>query len=89
MFFQFQNKKEQTVLMDCLFFVSALPIFPGRYQPSIVGADELNCRVRDGNGWALIAISTDFVDTGSVSLTSPYLLFLADPLAPGFARKLF
>ena len=40
-------------------FVSALPIFPGRRQPSIVGADELNCRVRDGNGWTLIAISTD------------------------------
>ena len=40
--------------------MSALPIFPGRHQPSIVGADELNCRVRDGNGWTLIAISTDF-----------------------------
>ena len=39
--------------------MSALPIFPGRRQPSIVGADELNCRVRDGNGWTLIAISTD------------------------------
>ena len=68
--------------------MSALPIFPGRHQPSIVGADELNCRVRDGNGWTLIAISTDFVDTSSVSLastcgesslTSLYLLFLADP----------
>ena len=42
-------------------FVSALPIFPGRRQPSIFGASELNCRVRDGNGWTLTAISTDFV----------------------------
>ena len=39
--------------------VSALPIFPGRRQPSIFGASELNCRVRDGNGWTLTAISTD------------------------------
>ena len=40
-------------------FVSALPIFPGRRQPSIFGASELNCRVRNGNGWILTAISTD------------------------------
>ena len=38
----------------------ALPIFPGRLQPSIVGAGELNCRVRNGNGWTLTAISTNF-----------------------------
>ena len=36
-----------------------LPIFPGRYQPSIVSASELNCRVRDGNGCTLTAISTN------------------------------
>ena len=40
--------------------VSALPIFPGRLQPSIFGANELNFRVRDGNGWTLIAINTDY-----------------------------
>ena len=39
--------------------MSALPIFPGRHQPSIFGANELNFRVRDGNGWTLIAINTD------------------------------
>ena len=39
----------------------ALPIFPGRLQPSIVGADELNCRVRNGNGWTLTAINTDYI----------------------------
>ena len=37
----------------------ALPIFPGRLQPSIVSANELNFRVRDGNGWTLAAISTN------------------------------
>ena len=36
-----------------------LPIFPGRFQPSIVGASELNCRVRDGNGCTLTAINTN------------------------------
>ena len=48
----------------------ALPIFPGRRQPSIFGAGELNFRVRDGNGWTLTAISTNFVDAGSVSFAS-------------------
>ena len=41
-------------------FVLALPIFPGRRQPSIVGRDELNYRVRNGNGWTLILISTNY-----------------------------
>ena len=70
-------------------FVSALPIFPGRRQPSIFGASELNCRVRDGNGWTLTAISTDFVAVDFVSLASAFgkssftpsqLLSLANPL---------
>ena len=43
------------------FPVLALPIFPGRLQPSIVGRSELNFRVRDGNGWTLALISTNFV----------------------------
>ena len=42
-------------------FVLALPNFPGRLQPSIVGRSELNFRVRDGNGWTLIAINTDYI----------------------------
>ena len=41
--------------------VLALPILPGRHQPSIVGRDELNYRVRNGNGWTLVLISTNFV----------------------------
>ena len=39
-----------------------LPIFPGRFQPSIVGASGLNCRVRDGNGCTPTAIDTDYGD---------------------------
>ena len=34
-------------------------IFPGSFPPSIFDADELNFRVRDGNGWTLIAIDTN------------------------------
>ena len=35
-----------------------LPIFPGRHRPSILGVKELNFRVRNGNGWNLLAIDT-------------------------------
>ena len=41
--------------------VLALPIFPGRLQPSIVGRSELNFRVRDGNGWTLALINTNYL----------------------------
>ena len=44
-----------------LSLVLALPIFPGRRQPSIVGRNELNYRVRNGNGWTLVLISTNYV----------------------------
>ena len=40
--------------------MSALPIFPGGDPPSIVGTRELNYRVRDGNGWTLSVINTDY-----------------------------
>ena len=39
----------------------ALPIFPGRRQPSIVGRSELNFRVRDGNRCTLTAINTNYL----------------------------
>ena len=42
-------------------FLLALPIFPIRLQTSIVGRSELNFRVRNGNGWTLALISTNFV----------------------------
>ena len=36
------------------------PIFPVRRQTSIFGTGELNCRVRNGNGWTLTAKSTNY-----------------------------
>ena len=49
-----------------------LPIFPGRFQPSIVGASELNCRVRYGNGCTLTAIDTnDLVTRGGIEPPLP------------------
>ena len=47
-----------------LYLMLALPIFPGRLQPSIVGRSELNFRVRDGNGWTLALINTNFYYQG-------------------------
>ena len=55
--------------MDVL-VVLALPIFPGRHQPSIVGRSELNFRVRDGNGWTLALISTNFYCSGIASVAN-------------------
>ena len=37
------------------------PTFPGSLPPSIIGAIELNFRVRDGNGWNLYAIVTGYL----------------------------
>ena len=53
-----QAKRKDTLLGA--FSMLALPIFPGRLQPSIVGRSELNFRVRDGNGWTLALISTNY-----------------------------
>ena len=55
-----KSKKEAADVSLPLRSVLALPIFPGRLQPSIFGAGELNCRVRDGNGWTLTAINTNY-----------------------------
>ena len=46
----FMNQAKKADIRRCP-LVLALPIFPGRLQPSIVGRSELNFRVRDGNGW--------------------------------------
>ena len=45
----------------------ALPIFPCSHPQSIVGANELNFCVRDGNRWTLIAINTNYMDKSSRS----------------------
>ena len=39
------------------------PIFPGRFQPSIFGTDELNFCVRNGNRWTLTANGTNYLAT--------------------------
>ena len=54
----------------------ALPIFPGRRQPSIVGRDELNYRVRNGNGWTLALISTNLCHPVSPENKLYYTLFV-------------
>ena len=37
-----------------------LPIFTGRFQPTIFGTTELNFCVRDGNRWTLSVINTNY-----------------------------
>ena len=54
------EKKKQDSQKTVLFFASALPIFPVRLQTSIFGRSELNFRVRNGNGWTLALINTDY-----------------------------
>ena len=53
--------KKRSHSLEWLLSMLALPIFPGRLQPSIVGRSELNFRVRDGNGWTLALISTNSI----------------------------
>ena len=58
--------KKDTYICKCLFLYQQLPILPGRHQPSIVSTEELNYRVRNGNGWVLLVIGTN--SSGSVLL---------------------
>ncbi len=55
-----QAQKTAARLGDC-FLCWRTPIFPGRHQPSIFGTNELNFRVRDGNGWTLVVINTNYL----------------------------
>ena len=55
-----KKKKENHLQNSKWFIMSALPIFPGGCPPSIFGTFELNYRVRDGNGWTLKVINTDY-----------------------------
>ena len=64
----------------------ALPIFPGRRQPSIVGRDELNYRVRNGNGWTLALISTNLCHPDLPENKLYYKLFR--PSCQGFSLTL-
>ena len=53
------KKKVATSDMKLATTKSALLIFPAGCPASIFSASELNYRVRDGNGWTLVAINTD------------------------------
>ena len=55
------SQTEKTSHFRRRFFVLALPIFPASHPASIVGANELNFCVRDGNRWTLAAINTNSV----------------------------
>ena len=54
-------EKEAPQLSLWSFMMLALPIFPGRLQPSIVSRSELNYCVRNGNRWTLTLISTNSI----------------------------
>ena len=62
------------------------PIFPGRFQPSIFGTNELNYRVRNGNGWTLTVINTDYV-ISTVTGTAQIICSFA-PLNVGYINRL-
>ena len=67
------------------------PIFPGRFQPSILGTDELNFRVRNGNGWTLAVKDTDY--TCRYAPSGKFLLFplsrqKAQNLRPDTSRRI-
>ena len=67
--------------------MSALPIFPVRLQTSIFGRSELNFRVRNGNGWTLALISTDFVDADFVSFAAALAPRLIHSIASPLPRR--
>ena len=54
--------KKQRLHSQPLFLCWHRAIFPVRRQTSIVATDELNFRVRNGNGWTLVVIDTNFGD---------------------------
>ena len=54
----------------------ALPIFPGSHPPSIVGANELNFCVRDGNRWTLTAINTNCMSSSFLENINYYTTLL-------------
>ena len=61
------------------------PIFPGSRPPSIFGTIELNYRVRDGNGWTLNVIDTNYSCTfrlrfsALLSIATRWVLIFGDP----------
>ena len=64
------KKRKSSLRTDCFCLCRRRPIFPGSYPPSIFGTIELNYRVRDGNGWDLNVIDTDYM------CANTYILYL-------------
>ena len=55
--------------------VFALPIFTASHPATIVGANELNFCVRDGNRWTLAAINTNyFIILKAIAFNTLYML---------------
>jgi hypothetical protein len=75
--FLFKKVTKKRLTQVCESQMLALPIFPGRHQPSIVGRNELNYRVRNGNGWTLILISTNYMSSGKAGKQLYYIVFRA------------
>ena len=81
-----QKKKKQPVYSQIALQCRRRPIFPGSCPPSIFGTIELNYRVRDGNGWNLNVIDTDWLKSfplkqgtlyySKCPLSSLFLIFL-------------
>ena len=64
-----------------------LPIFTGRFQPTIFGTTELNFCVRYGNRWTLSVINTNLLTF--VSLLRTVLIILrAAPNVNTFLKKI-
>ena len=53
------------------YITGRLPTLPHSYPCSTIGAEELNYRVRDGNGWVLLAKVTQKVVTVGTEGTVP------------------
>ena len=69
--------------------------FPGSHPPSIINAEELNFRVRNGNGWILFAIATGFYLFWGTSfiyipskLNNAYTLTISYPSLSAFGQAL-
>ena len=58
-----QMKSPSAFIREGTYIIRQQSIFPGRYQPSIVDASELNFCVRNGNRCGLTAITTGMVES--------------------------
>ena len=72
-----QNKKSRRFNHDGFSFsFRQCPTLPGGLPPSTISAEELNFRVRNGNGWFLFAIITgypEFINSTMQKISlSPY-----------------